>query len=328
MKHLGLSVLVSWLLVGCVCEPGQLLCGSYCTNLMNDAANCGGCGFACVGTCTYGSCDPAGACRSDADCDDGRNCNGREYCNTMSNGSSVCFAGGAINCGDRSACTRDLCVEPGTCTNEPDDASCESGVCTAAGCESCDELPCRLRAPQCGCHDGEGCYDDGFDFVSCETAGTSPLGSACSISYQCTPGLTCLSGVCSSLCVSDSDCPSPDRTCLFEGTIVAPTHGVCASDCDVVRQTGCAPGAECALLEDGDGLGALCLVRNTIAPGASCAGATFDCRDGLCVNQPTGPVCEEWCLTNSDCPSTHVCGGFVEPIQFRGRTLGSCRRRT
>ena len=41
----------------CACAvAGQMMCGSACVDTMTSAANCGGCGRACNGTCTNGVC--------------------------------------------------------------------------------------------------------------------------------------------------------------------------------------------------------------------------------------------------------------------------------
>lgn len=317
------------LLTGCVCGPGQLLCGSVCSDLQSDRANCGTCGHVCVGTCTRGVCDPTGTCRADADCSDGVGCNGTERCLFDDSGLTRCTPGSPYVCGDRNECTDDVCVEPGECTSTPNDLRCPDGICTSRGCETCSELPCRLRAPQCGCHDGEGCYADGTGAVGCAPAGTLTLGTACVGIADCLPGLICVSltdtySQCMSPCTDASEC---GRDCVFEGAFgTDPPIGVCSFGCDPVDDRGCGLGHRCGILVDGSDFTAasVCVPTGTVPDGGSCT-TSETCRSGICVTYATGGRCEELCNLNYDCRSTENCVDFGTPVTYDGARLGYCQ---
>ena len=42
------------------CPSGQQLCGGVCVNTQSSNTNCGACGVVCGGTCSLGTCCPAG----------------------------------------------------------------------------------------------------------------------------------------------------------------------------------------------------------------------------------------------------------------------------
>ncbi len=94
----------------CVCPAGLALCGTQCTNLATDPANCGACGNPCnggtCGTPTAGRC----SCPS-----------GKALCN----GTCVDLTNDELNCGNCNV----GCSDGGTCTNS---------VCTCpAGQRAC-----------------------------------------------------------------------------------------------------------------------------------------------------------------------------------------------
>ncbi len=71
-----------------------------------------------------------GGCRTDAECDDGRWCNGQERCV-----SGQCAAGSPVNCSDGNACTDDVCDETlDRCTNPCGAAGPGSFCCGDAAC--------------------------------------------------------------------------------------------------------------------------------------------------------------------------------------------------
>lgn len=324
MKHVWWLLLVS----GCVCEPGQQLCGPSCSDLASDPMNCGSCGFACVGTCTSGYCDPAGACSDDSGCDDGLACNGQEWCESASNGASFCRAGSPHDCADRHDCTRDTCVEPGECRHALDDALCADGICTEAGCESCDEAPCRLRSPQCGCHDGESCQPvDGVAMCAPYTGGSGLL-EACFADADCEPGMMCVTtgvgAVCMTMCQADRECPEPEEQCFSLGIVAEPVHGVCSANCDIVRQTGCGVDGCVLIGSSEEGYGTSCGDTGSVAVGGPCVESN-DCRSALCINTPGGATCRTWCYGATDCPSGSVCSDIAETIVVGGRRLRYCR---
>jgi len=126
---------------------GQALCeaklavagdvGSRNTRLMNQ-----------YGFNLYG--DPSltiGGCRTDAECDDGRWCNGLERCD-----GGLCAAGTPVDCGDGNACTDDACDDTlDRCTHACAATDPEAPCCQDAACA--EEAVCN---DTCVDRDGDG----------------------------------------------------------------------------------------------------------------------------------------------------------------------------
>jgi hypothetical protein len=93
-------------------------------------------------------------CESDADCDDGLFCNGRETCPA-----GLCVAGLPIECDDGVSCTVDFCNEPmRACDSTPDDALCDD-MLFCNGQEVCDAaFGCQAGIDPCA---GDGCDEAG-----------------------------------------------------------------------------------------------------------------------------------------------------------------------
>jgi hypothetical protein len=97
--------------------------------------------------CTAGICvhqPVSGCCNQDADCSDGKLCNGAERCSNH-----TCAPGTAETCDDGIACTTDSCIAADdACRHVGDDAKCSGGqVCNAHQ----------------GCVDQEDCVDDSYE---------------------------------------------------------------------------------------------------------------------------------------------------------------------
>jgi hypothetical protein len=79
-------------------------------------------------------------CTEDAQCDNGRMCDGEERCRPGDPGSDPrtgCAAGDPPRCDDETDCTTDSCDEARGCVFEPNDALCSDGIdCTTDRCES------------------------------------------------------------------------------------------------------------------------------------------------------------------------------------------------
>jgi hypothetical protein len=85
-----------------------------------------------------------GCCHIDADCDDGRFCNGAEKCQQ-----NACQAGAPPACDDNIGCTDDTChAESDECRHTPNDAACSAP---------------QVCHPEQGCVDPPQCADDEFE---------------------------------------------------------------------------------------------------------------------------------------------------------------------
>jgi hypothetical protein len=195
-----------------------------------------------------GGCEAAKPCQTDAQCDDGNACNGKETCNV------VCQPGTPINCSDGIQCTVDTCdPATGACTNTPNDAFCNDGF-ACNGIETCSaQQGCVTTGPM-DCSDGVACTVD-----VCQEPGVclhSPVdafcddGKLCNGAEVCTPqgcqagtpyvcpddGIACTTGVCDPVlnaCVQladDSKCPC-GQTCN-------PAKGGCGNFCVVATCQG------------------------------------------------------------------------------------------
>jgi hypothetical protein len=275
-------------------------------------------------------------CSTNADCDDGRVCNGVERCGA----DRQCVPGTPVACDDGVSCTRDQCLEPsGSCTSMPDDALCPAGarcgdgeawvgcrsVCPSGNPDVCDTLL------QCGCGEGQGCYV-GVLPAACAPAGTGVHGEPCPL-RQCAPGNHCVdvglggSGsfeMCRENCREDSDCPSGGR-CAFE----VPTQsggasgtGFCSYACDVVRQTGCPAGTGCHPFDGGTRIVTDCVVMGTTPAGRACT-TPEQCEVGsLCIAFSDGRRCARLCRSSTTC--TRRCVFLAEPLRIDGVEHGVC----
>lgn len=100
-------------------------------------------------------------CDADADCDDGRFCTGREWCDRDD---GLCVEGAGVYCNDGIDCTEDLCDDSfRVCWHVPVDTACDNRV-FCDGVERCEPEEGCVSGPN-PCDDGVGCTVD-----ACEEA--------------------------------------------------------------------------------------------------------------------------------------------------------------
>jgi hypothetical protein len=143
------------------------------------------------------------------------------------------------------------------------------------------------------CPSGQACLlADQSGETFCASPGSLPVGSPCT-TEQCVAGSQCFAldpsnpeqGTCTSFC--DTSSLLWDCNCLSLG-IDNSDAGICgakpAGACDLLEQTGCAPGEACQY--QGGNFGT-CGTAGATAPGEACAGETctagYQCYQGTCT---------------------------------------------
>jgi hypothetical protein len=257
----------------CTCDGALLYCGSLCTDLNSDPANCGECGNACQAgfACT------AGACSCDAP-------------STVCDGTCTDLDTDAANCG--------------ACGNAcPDTLSCVEGLCACAPgqlacgerCVSADVDPnnCGGCGIVCGptqnCTDGVCACPAGFGACGgeCRNLATDPdncgrCGNACAVGAACDAGScacpgrqTDCDGTCTDTRIDEQNCGRCGSTCSGRETC---TGGACSCP---ATATLC--GADCTdTLTDANNCGGCGIV---------CAAGT-GCEAGVCGCPCGGDTCD------------------------------------
>ncbi len=252
-------------------------------------------------------------CVTDAECDDGIFCNGRETC------SGVCLPGDRPDCSDGIECTSDRCEVDG-CVHVPDARMCTAGPggrCEErGGCQYdvCDEVTCVAGPCERARCEGTRCVRES----SC-AAGQSCCGSSCQ-PIGCDDGNPCTADACNasaSACThsprdfacSDGDaCTVGDRCsmgrCVSTGMLVCDDANPCTND-------SCAPTLGCQYI---DGAGACsdgdpCTVDDRCGGGACIPGAPMPCSDGIActTDSCTGGTC-------TSVPRDSLCPGLARCI--------------
>ncbi len=196
--------------------------------------------------------------------------------------------------------------------------------------------PCDT-APDCGCAGALTCDidDPRTGGTACRAAGAVGLEAACSSSYECQAGMSCVGGACKSFCETSADCGSnPARACgeiTFSdgagGTQVIPHHRVCSAGCVPDLSDGvCRSGASCMLLAGAPGPGGLtteCFVTGGTGTGAGqCPGGNPElCAPGyVCINGD----CRKWCTLGGAACSAGTCRGLSPTVTVNGKSYGAC----
>ena len=286
--------------------------------------------------CVGAECLDGPPCATDAECDDGRVCNGVELCGTVSR---RCVDGIPLDCDDGIECTDDICGEPdGSCTSVANQGRCAGGQrCTEDhGCiSSCPSSVLCDPVLACGCPAGEACTYPAGGSPTCAPAGVLEHGTACTRRNECVAGAQCIPldgsdvlpgehAECRAFCDSDARCPD-GSTCSVR--LVGTTARMCTRSCDLVTQLGCAAGTGChPVAWPGPDAYADCVVLGDRAEGDPCGFAGAVCRAGLiCVTQSESfAICDRMCRTSSHCSGTQRCVQLVEPIVVDGVAYGVC----
>lgn len=195
----------------------------------------------------------------------------------------------------------------------------------------CEEMPCRLVLPQCGCAGGLVCQRPFGDDPrrSCVAPGTHVLGETCMNNIDCAAGLVCVAGggtvgICELYCASSDGCR--DTTYCRELVVMTEDIGSCATECDPVTNTGCPMPLGCAL-----GIARTVPEREFIdTPYCTAAGAAvgepcpmFLCAGGgTCIDGTCRRVCDV--AAPSSCPVGTSCRSFSPPTIIAGREVGFC----
>jgi len=267
---------------------------------------------------------PDRPCQANADCLDGRFCNGEERCVA-----GFCQPGTAINCDDGVSCTADLCDDGArACVNRPDNGRCTAPA-TCDPTRDCTTVACTSAAE---CDDGDPCT--GIETCAAgRCARGTPLrcddGVACTVD-TCVPRMGCRNQPSDALCTDGRFC-NGQETCTARGCrpgvpVGCPDNFCSPSRCD--DATGACVSAPAD--RDGDGFlprpcgGDDCDDNDrSVNPRApeqcgngrddNCNGLA-DCDDPACARSPacgpctpTGPeVCDDG--RDNDCNGFTDCG--------------------
>lgn len=204
----------------------------------------------------------------------------------------------------------------------------------------CEEDPCKLVAPQCGCGAGEKCSVDNQGARVCVPEGEGLLGEECS-GQACIAGLICVVtkstaptvSTCMKFCEADIQCKEPGGLCIYslnDGT-GDPIEGasLCTQNCDPVTNTGC-PVAQtsCQATQEARGeqrFFTFCTGAGLGGQGAVCTTAQ-DCQAGFgCFNVGAESNCLKWCnVESATCPGGTTCQIPNPAITIGTVAYGAC----
>jgi len=201
----------------------------------------------------------------------------------------------------------------------------------------CDEDPCKLVLPQCGCSPGEKCHLNGGDGTrSCVPDGTIDPNEACSGS-NCKAGGLCLSlgslSTCYSHCAVDEDCGGAGAVCIIklnDGQGGTYPERFCSVNCDPPSGVGCSvPGSKCEAAYSQDELKSfsICVTAGTGTQGADCtANGMEDCASGFgCFVAGTVTQCLQYCNMGAPQCQAGTCQNLATPIVIGSVTYGVCQ---
>ena len=225
----------------------------------------------CCTDCTPGGCAPVPECDTDADCDDGNDCNGIETCVDLGglNG-KVCEFGDPVVCNDGIACTTDSCdPADGQCDFTPVNALCDNGLfcdgaetCNAAtGCEAGTAPTCNdsISCTNDACIEGFGCFNEPdnsqcTDNLACngeEVCSINDGGCVNGTALDCDDGFDCTIDSCD----DQAGCTNvPDNTECPCGEVCNPSADPvdgCSNTCVVAECDGSV--YQCGDCQDNDG---------------------------------------------------------------------------
>ena len=195
------------------------------------------------------------------------------------------------------------------------------------GAGACDEEPCKLVAPQCGCVIGQRCVHAASE-RSCVPVGGKPAGAECAndclAAHVCVNNGTGAPQMCHRYCLGDGDCIGDGSRCILE--LAGVPESLCTKDCDPLLQTGCvAAGTKCDIGTSTSGF-TQCTGVGAGVQGDLCD-TTSDCTAGLtCTSVNAGPnTCYTVCdVDNPTCPAQTACSPFNPSVTIGDTEYGIC----
>jgi len=206
-----------------------------------------------------------------------------------------------------------------------------SGTGGTGGTETpCDEDPCKLVLPQCGCDPAEKCALNPADGTrSCVADGTVDIEGACS--GNCKAGGLCLTwagfSMCFKYCEVNEDCGGFGSICIMQ--LQNYPERFCSVNCDPPSGNGCnEAGTKCEALYSQDDLAwfTLCGMAGTGTHMSPCSSnGVEDCAAGYgCFNDGNQDVCLQYCNLDSPSCTTGVCQDINNPILIGSAHYGVC----
>ena len=284
------------------CVAPSKTCGSKCTDVTKDPANCGACGKACAAgvVCVDGGCKAS--CGTDTVSCDGTCVNlltDKDHCGactTKCPTDSVC-----VDAKCKLSCTApQIDCGVGKCIDlKTDKANCGSCLKSCTTDQSCTAGVCGCAAGKTTCSGR--CVDTMTDNNNCGTCGTfcSTFSSMACTGGKCvcTGGKTSCGGSCVDTTSDDANCGACGTVC--DAAASKKCHGgTCTLDCGT---TGTICGGVCKFTSSDP--------ANCGACGTTCAAGQF-CSAGVCT-------CTSG-LTN--------CGGVCVDLKADGSNCGFCSR--
>jgi len=173
--------------------------------------------------------------------------------------------------------------------------------------DMCEQDPCKLVTPQCGCDEGLKCTVNSAEGRICTQDGAKNEGEQCSDADPCRAGLLCVQtkttvptiSTCMEFCDDDPQCEGAGGICKI--TLGISGVILCSQSCDPVEDTGCPVNkTHCEVVQEAGGQ--MRTYTRCVGEGAGVAGdvcaSSQDCVAGHgCLNDPNqgGLVCLEWC---------------------------------
>lgn len=220
--------------------------------------------------------------------------------------------------------------------------SSSSSASGSGGGGACNETPCKLVSPQCGCAAGEMCQIDGTGARACLPAGNVPIGGICDIDNDCAPGGICLAttptiSTCGEFCSTDAQCTAPGGLCavkLNDGSGgQVPGVTLCSENCNATTNVGCAAGTGCTFGREAAGqmrLFTTCREAGSGTQNSSCTDDTDCAATYGCFNTGSVNECLKYCNVNAaSCPAGASCtpitiGNDAVEVIIGNVTYGAC----
>lgn len=220
--------------------------------------------------------------------------------------------------------------------------SSSTGTGGAGGVEPvCDEMPCKLVAPQCGCADDEQCEiktptAQNPSGRSCVGKGDLAIGAQCAGAGVCQPGSLCVNtgkSTCMEFCSDDAQCDAPGGLCVItlndgSGGVI-PDATLCSPNCDPITNVGCGvAGMSCQVGVEQTGqmrAFTLCTGSGAGVENAPCTDSG-DCAVGFGCFGPAPEKCLRWCnYLQPSCPGAGFCGEVNPPLIIGNTEYGVCQ---